>query len=233
MITKSIKTLPIITQSISIEVVPTSKGGKQEDIAKISANIRLVSPLNEETQFIVPKVEGAISQKVYLPDGTRITQDSLDVVNAANIEGLPTDMINKVQEFISNPSMDNLKSTVEIMATYSDYKISSEIISVPAGTEYITFYYSKWIPQNEDGTFTLETLVPFIDFVLANQTGAKATITVLMPIEINNINNIIEAKWEVPNTNQPQELNKNVIDGRIILSQVWQYDPSVYVKYKY
>lgn len=230
---RSVKTLPIITESISIEVIPTSKGGKQEDIAKISANIRLSQPLAEETSFIVPKIEGSISQKIYLPDGRKLSQDSLDVINVENLNTMPAQISSEVQNFIADPTIGNLKVAVETMATFSDCKTSSDFITVPMGTEYITFNYSKWIPQNEDGTFTLETLVPFIDFSLVNQAGAKAAITILMPIEINDVNNILEARWEVPNTNQPQALNKNYLDGRIILSQVWQYDPSVFVKYKY
>lgn len=48
MILQSIKNLPISTESVTIDVTPLSLYGHTEDIAKITANIKLTSPMAED-----------------------------------------------------------------------------------------------------------------------------------------------------------------------------------------
>jgi len=142
-------------------------------------------------------------------------------------------MQQSLNKYIETPTLDAMNETVSVMSIYSEYKQNSQTITIPAGQEYITFSYSKYIPKNEDGTYTLETIVPLSSFTLNNTPGAKANIIILMPFEMaTDMSKIVEARWTAPN-GQPQELNKVAVGERITLSQYWQYDPQVVVKYRY
>jgi hypothetical protein len=233
MILQNIKNLPILTESVTIDVTPLSLYGHTEDIAKITANIKLTMPMAEDTKFILPVCEGVKPPKIYLPNGTPLNNESFDPTAEADIAQIPGMMQQSLNKYIEVPTLDVMNELVSDMSKYSDYKQNGQIITIPAGQEYITFSYSKYIPKNEDGTYTLETIVPLSSFTLNNTPGAKANIIILMPFEMaTDMSKIVEARWTAPN-GQPQELTRAAVGERITLSQYWQYDPQVVVKYRY
>lgn len=230
---QSIKNLPILTQSVTIDITPLSLYGHTDDLAKITANIRLANPLSEDTKFLLPNCEGVKPPKVYLPNGTPIENESFDPTAEADISQIPGMIQQSLSKFLEVTTIDNMNETVEAMSLYAEYKQSSQSITIPAGQQYITFSYSKYIPKDSDGIYTLETIVPLCSFTLNDTPGAKANIIILMPFEMaTDISKVVEAKWTAPN-GVPQELNRSTVDGRITLSQYWQYDPQVVVKYRY
>jgi hypothetical protein len=229
---QSIKNLPIISESVTIDVTPLSRYGHTNDLAKVTANIRLAQPMQETTRFLLPNCDSVKAPKVYLPDGTAIV-NNIDTIAEDDVNQLKTPILSSIQTFLDTPNGDSLNKIVELITTYNDYKQSTNVMEIPAGQDYITFSCSKLISKDDStGINTLETIVPLSSFTLNNQPGSKANIIVLMPFEITDVNNVVEAKWTAPN-GTPQDLNKEVHAGRIILSQYWQYDPSVVVKYKY
>jgi hypothetical protein len=233
MILQSIKNLPILTESVTIDVTPLSLYGHAEDIAKITANIKLESPMIEDTKFILPVCEGIKPPKIYLPNGTPLNIDSFEPTAEADIAQIPSMMQQALNTYIETPTMDVMNEAVSIMSMYSEYKQNSQSITIPAGQQYITFSYSKFIPRNDDGTYTLETIVPLSSFTLNNTPGAKANIIILMPFEMaTDMSKIVDARWTAPN-GQPQELIRTTVGERITLSQYWQYDPQVVVRYRY
>lgn len=229
---QSLKTLPIISESVTIDVTPLSLYGRANDLAKITANIKLAQPLQEETKFLIPNCDSLKTPKVYLPDGTLIV-NSFDPTAQADVNNLIPTMQQSLQVFSEVPSDENMNNLVKIITTYNEIKQYTQVMTIPAGQQYITFSYSKEISKDPTtGINLLETIVPLSSFTLNNQPGCKANIVILMPFELTDVNNILEASWVAPN-GTPQELNKQSQAGRIILSQYWQYDPSVVVKYKY
>ncbi|MCB2289454.1 hypothetical protein LGK97_06695 [Clostridium sp. CS001] len=233
MILQSIKNLPILTESVTIDVTPLSLYGHAEDIAKITANIKLEGPMIEDTKFILPVCEGIKPPKIYLPNGTPLNIDSFEPTAEADIAQIPSMMQQALNTYIETPTLDAMNEAVSIMSMYSEYKQNSQTITIPAGQQYITFSYSKFIPRNDDGTYTLETIVPLSSFTLNNTPGAKANIIILMPFEMaTDMSKIVDARWTAPN-GQPQELIRTTIGERITLSQYWQYDPQVVVRYRY
>ena len=233
MILQSIKNLPILTESVTIDVTPLSLYGHTEDIAKITANIKLENPMAEDTKFILPVCEGIKPPKIYLPNGNPLNIDSFEPTAEADIAQIPSMMQQALNTYIETPTMDAMNEAVSIMSMYSEYKQNSQTITIPAGQQYITFSYSKFIPKNDDGTYTLETIVPLSSFTLNNTPGAKANIIILMPFEMaTDMSKIVDARWTAPN-GQPQELIRTAVGERITLSQYWQYDPQVVVRYRY
>ena len=233
MILQSIKNLPIMTESVTIDVTPLSLYGHPEDLAKITANIKLANPMAEDTKFILPVCDGVKPPKIYLPDGTPLNVDSFEPTAEADISQLPSMMQQSLSKYIEVPTIEAMNETVSAMSLYSEYKQNSQAITIPAGQQYITFSYSKYIPRSDDGTYTLETIVPLTSFTLNNTPGAKANIIILMPFEMaTDMSKVLQASWTPPN-GQTQELNKTTVGERIILSQYWQYDPQVLVKYRY
>ena len=230
---QSIKNLPILTESVTIDVTPLSQYGHTEDIAKITANIKLTKPMAEDTKFILPVCEGVKPPKIYLPNGMPLNIESFEPTAEADISQIPNMIQQALSKYIVTPTLDIMNEVVSDMSKYADYKQNGQTITMPAGQQYITFSYSKYIPKNDDGTFTLQTIVPLSSFTLNNTPGAKANIIILMPFEMaTDMSKIVEAKWTTPN-GQPQELNKIVVGQRITLSQYWQNDPQVVVKYRY
>lgn len=230
---QALKNIQILSESVTVDVTPLSRYGSQNDIARTTANIQLVEPLKEETRFLIPNFEGIKPPKIYLPDGAKVDIGDFDPTAENDLSQLQNDIPTLVSKFIQDPSQENIKEVVDTMATFSEYKKSSQVITLPIGQKYITFAYSKTIPFDETkGEHILETIVPLSDFSLTNTPGSKANIIVLMPFEITDLNNIVEAKWTAPN-GVPQDLIKENKAGRITLSQYWQYDPAVLIRYKY
>lgn len=229
----SLKHLQIMSESVTIDITPLSLYGSELDLARITANIRLVSPLDQDTRFILPSCDSIKAPKLYLPDGTPVPLNDFDPTDEDSINQLPSLISGSLQEYLADPSFPNMNKVVDHMATYTEFKANSQTIVIPAGQQYITFTYSKYIPKDaQTGLNCLETIVPLSSFTLENSPGSKANVIVLMPFEIQNMDNIVEAQWTAPN-GQPQPLERKVEAGRIILSQYWQYDPSVVVKYRY
>ena len=230
---QSIKNLPILTESVTIDVTPLSLYGHTEDIAKITANIKLTNPMAEDTKFILPVCEGVKPPKIYLPNGTPLNMESFEPTAEDDILQIPSMMQQALNKYIETPTLNAMNETVSVMSMYSEYKQNSQTITIPAGQQYITFSYSKYIPRNDEGIYTLETIVPLCSFTLNNTPGAKANIIILMPFEMaTDMNKIVESRWTAPN-GQPQELNRAAVGERITLSQYWQYDPQVVVRYRY
>lgn len=227
---QSIKNLPILSESVTIDITPLSRYGHNNDIAKVTANIRLVEPLAQDTKYLMPICDGIKTPKVYLPDGTSVV-NNIDTIAEDDVNQLKDLIQQKFNDFFQTPDNTKMNELVELIATFNDYKTSTQVMVIPAGQQYITFSYSKHI-NVENEINTLETIVPLSSFTLTNQTGSKANVIILMPFEITDVNNILEAKWTAPN-GTPQDLTKEIHAGRIILSQYWQYDPSVVLKYKY
>lgn len=231
---QALKSIKILSESVTVDVTPLSRYGNQNDIAKITTNIQLIDPLLEDTKFLIPNLDGVNLPKIYLPDGSKVDIGDFDPTAEIDLNQLKEEIPNFASKFADDPSDENMKQTVDAMATFSEYKKVSQIINVPAGQKYITFSYSKYIPQNEStGEFVLETIVPLSNFSISNTPGSKANIIVIMPFEIVDPNNIMEAKWTIPNSGTFQDLIKGNTAGRITLSQYWQYDPAVFIKYKY
>lgn len=232
---KSIKNLEILTQSVTIDITGLSQyDNAKGDIARITSNIKLVNPLPEETQFVLPDCEEAGEVKFYLPDGTKAQQQDFDPAITQDVDQLPIAMRESLEKFISNWTFDELTEHVKEMENYMEMKSSKNTITIPAGQNYFTFTFSKYIGKNENGEFTLETCVPFNGFTInPNASGTKANVIVLMPYEFGeNTEKVIDATWIAPNS-QVQQLDRKVESGRVMLSKYWTGDPAVSIKYKY
>ncbi|NMF07330.1 MULTISPECIES: hypothetical protein [Clostridium] len=229
---KSLKQLPILSESVTIDVTPLSLYGRQNDLAKITANIKLAQPLAQDTKFLLPNCDSIKTPKVYLPDGTPIV-NTFDPTTEVDVNNLVSSMQDSLKIFSDSPTNENMNNLVKIITAYNEMKQYTQALVIPAGQQYITFSYSKDIANDPTTKInTLETIVPLSSFTLNNQPGSKANIMILMPFELTDMNNISVANWTAPN-GTPQELIKQTQAGRIVLSQYWQYDPSVVVKYKY
>ena len=225
---QSLKQLPIISESVTIDITPLSRYGRENDIAKITSNIRLSAPLEEETNYLLPVCNSLGKTKVYLPNGDTIVND-FDPTAEADVNSLKTLMEDSLKKFEEIPSNENMNIHVANVAAYNEFKGTSQVITIPKGEQYITFSYSKTIEKTNEIN-KLETIVPLSSFTL--QTGGKANIIILMPFEITDASKIQKANWTAPN-GEVQNLKTSTEAGRIVLSQNWQNDPSVLVEYVY
>ena len=235
---QSIVNLPIISESVTIEVMPLSRyanpdGTTNNDLAAITAVIRLAQPLAQETKFLLPVVGDAKkSPKMYLPNGDKL-EVSFEPTAEDDVNSLQGIMQSTLSSFIGEPSEENMVQHVKHLAEYKGFKENSQVVTIPAGQTLITFTYKKDIPMGPDGVHTLETIVPFTSFQLNPQPGAKADVFINMPFEIGtDVNKILEARWTQPG-GTPQELTREPKGGRMLLWAYWQYDPAVVVRYMY
>lgn len=230
---QSIKNLPIISVTASIDIVPLSKySSGAADLAKVQVNLRLQQPLSEEAKFLVPS-EDFKSHKVYLPNGDKAEMGDFDPAAAEDIEALKPQIQDKLTAFLEQANADSMNNVVSAMTDYLEYKSWSKVVTIPAGQSYITLEFTKPIVYDaNNGEYTLETVVPLPSFSMVNQQGSKASLIVLMPIEIMDSNKILERTWTPPNgAATPLEITS--IAGRLALTGYWQYDPVIRIRYIY
>lgn len=232
-IIQSLRNLPIITVTASIDIVPLSQyETNSTDLAKVEVNLRLQEPLKEEMKILVPSGNFK-TPKVYLPNGEKANIGDNDPALIEDIDALKLKINDSINQFIDQPNPENMNNTAILMAEYYEYKSWLNVVSVPAGNSYITLEFTKPIIFNaETGEHILETVIPLQSFSMTNQQGSKASLIVLMPIEINDPNKIIEGIWTPPN-GVATPLEKTLIAGRQALTGYWQYDPIIRIRYKY
>lgn len=231
----SIKNLEILTQSVTIDITALSRyENAKGDIARITSNIRLANPLTEEIKFVLPDCNEAGQVKFYLPNGEQAQQQDFDPTSMENIAQLESLMKQSLDNFIAAPTAEGVTSSVKTMEEYMELKNSKQIITIPAGQQYFTFTFSKYINKNANGEFILETSVPFNGFTInPSLPSSQANIIILMPFELGqDVAKVIDANWTAPNS-QVQQLDKKFESGRVMLSKYWHGDPAVYVKYIY
>lgn len=226
----SLKNLAINTASVTIDIIPLSIKGNDNDLAKISVGIELESPLAQDTIFLIPNISDH-STKIYLPSGEKVELGDEDPIASESITTLQSDTSNAFAAFIQQPSKETMNSTVSLMADYLDVN-TMQPITLKAGEKYITLQYSKIIEKNEQGENILKTNVPLYDFIFTNQGGNKANIVVLMPFDIQDPNNVLEAHWNTPG-GETRPLDKGNLAGKVAVYGYWQYDPEILIKYKY
>ena len=230
---KSIKSLAVTTVQTTIDIVPLSlyQPG-QQDLAKIKIGMQLQEALAVETSFLIPNADFK-SQKVYLPNGEKVEFGDFDPTATQDVDLLLKDMDVAFEEFKAQPVNEKMQNTVAFMAEFSDLKSASKVITIPQGIKYITFEYTKFISFNTDTQeYLLETAVPVPDFVIVSQQGSKASLIIMMPLEITDASKVLEAIWTPPNGVSTPLTNSN-IPGRVVLSGYWQYDPLIKLRYKY
>lgn len=233
--TTTLNNLQVLTQSVTIDITALSIYDKtKEDIARITSNIRLASPLKEEIQFVLPDCDAAGEIKFYLPDGSTAQQQDFDPTSSTDIAQLPVTMKNELETFIATPTKEGMINHVKNLENYLEFKTSKQVITIPANQQYFTFTFSKYLSKNPNNELVLETSVPFNGFKIdPNLSGSQANIIVLMPYELGqDPNKVLEASWIAPNS-QSQPLDKKIESGRIMVSKYWRNDPSVLVRYKY
>jgi hypothetical protein len=227
----SLKNLRITKASVTMDIVPLSLKGKENDLAKVSVMLELESPIAEDTTFLVPKISDT-SARVLMPLGGTVELGDEDPIAEADISQLQNDMQAAFNTFVQQPTREAMDGSVRLMADYLDVKSSMQPVIIKAGEQLITLQYSKLIKKLPSGENVLETNVPLNDFVFTNQGGNKANIVILMPFDIQDPNKVIEAHWTNPGgISQPME--KSTLAGKVIVHAYWQYDPAVYVKYTY
>ena len=222
--------LPVLSESVNIDIAPTSKYGQAYDVARITTMILLATPLVTAQKFLLPKSADLWSPKMTTENGMEL-QYTLDGVDAGALEKLKLEYKTKSDEYIKDPSndiRDVLKELTDELYQLSQY---TTVKDVPVGTQLIKFSFTKPINKDEKGNFVIENLVPMASFTMQN--GSKIHALIAMPfVSPISLDNII-GTWANSASNQVQPLHKANIDNRIILSAFWQQDPKLTITYHY
>ena len=222
--------LPIKSESVNIDIAPTSRFGKEYDVARITTIIVLQEPLTTPQKFLLPQSEELWKPKMTIEDGQEI-QYTLDGIDVGALETLKQEYKIKSDEFISNPAIDNrpvLQELADKIYQLSQYTTAEE---VPIGTQLIKFSYTKPIKKNENEEFILQNLVPMASFSMQN--GSKIHAIVAMPFEPFISLENVEATWTNPTNNSSEIVKETLLDNRTILSAYWQQDPMLTIRYRY
>ncbi len=222
--------LPIKSESVNIDIAPTSRFGKEYDVARVTSIIVLQQPLQNAQKFLLPLSEELWSPKMTTENGTEL-QYTLDGIDEGTLNELKQQYKTKSDEFLANTAIDNREILIELsnkIYQLSQYTTTQE---VPVGTQLIKFSFTKPIKKNESNEFILENLVPMASFSMQN--GSKIHAIVTMPFEpFISIDNV-DGKWTDTATNNSQIVKETLLDNRTVLSAFWQQDPMLTIKYHY
>ena len=222
--------LPIKSESVNIDIAPTSQYGKDYDVARITSIIVLQEPLETSQKFLLPKSEELWSPKLTTEDGTQL-QFSLDGTNSCALEQLKQTLKEQSDKFLEDPSIDNRSLLTDLqnqVYQLSQYTTEEE---VPAGTQLIKFSFAKPIKKNDVGEYVLKNLVPMASFSMQN--GSKVHALIAMPFDPFISADNVEGTWTNPDTNESSIMSETHLDSRTVLSAFWQKDPMLTIKYKY
>lgn len=222
--------LPIVSESVNIDIAPTSFFGQPYDVARITTIIRLQSPLATAQKFLLPVSDELWTPKMTTEDGTEL-QYTLDGIDAGALEKLKQEYKTNSEQYLQNPAIDNRALLHELEDKI--YQLSQLTTSkdVPAGTQLIKFSFTKPIKKGADGFFTLENLVPMASFTMQN--GSKIHAIIALPFDpFVSVDNV-QGTWTNSSNNQSQALRETNIDNRTVLSAFWQQDPLLTIKYHY
>lgn len=222
--------LPIKSESVTIDIAPTSQFGQPYDIARITTIIVLQQPLQSPQKFLLPMSDDLWSPKMRTENNIEL-QYTLDGIDAGALEILKQNYKAKSDEFLANPAIDNrevLKELSDEIYQLSQYTTTQDI---PAGTQLIKFSFAKPIKKDESGNFVLANLVPMASFSMQN--GSKIHAVVAMPFEpFVSVDNV-EGIWTNPSTNESNIVKETPLDNRTVLYAFWQQDPMLTIKYHY
>lgn len=222
--------LPIKSESVNIDIAPTSIYGRAYDVARITSIITLQQPLQSPQKFLLPISEELWNPKMTTEDGKEL-QYALDGIDAGALEKLKQEYKAKSDEFIANPAIDNreiLKELSNKIYQLSQYTTTED---VPAGTQLIKFSFTKPIKKDASGDFVLENLIPMASFSMQN--GSKIHAIIAMPFEPFISVDKVEGIWTNPATNEVSALKELNVENRTVLSAFWQQDPMLTIKYRY
>lgn len=222
--------LPVLSESVNIDIAPTSQYGQAYDVARITTIIHLTAPLATAQKFLLPKSDELWSPKMTTEDGTEL-QYTLDGVDAGALDKLKADYKAKSDQYILDPSndiRDVLKGLTDEIYQLSQY---TTIDDVPAGTRLIKFSFTKPIKKDATGNFVLENLVPMASFTMQN--GSKIHALIAMPFDPVISAENVTGTWTNPASSQPVALRETNADNRTVLSAFWQQDPRLTIKYHY
>lgn len=222
--------LPIKSESVNIDIAPTSQYGKDYDVARITSIIVLQEPLQSAQKFLLPKSEELWSPKITIEDGTQL-QYSLDGTNSEALEKLKQNLKEQSDKFLENPSIDNRTILTDLqnqIYQLSQYTTEKE---VPIGTQLIKFSFTKPIKKTDTGEYILKNLVPMASFSMQN--GSKVHALIAMPFEPYISTDNVEGTWTNSETTDSTVMAETSLENRTILSAFWQKDPMLTIKYKY
>lgn len=222
--------LPIASESVNIDISPTSQFGQAYDVARITTIIRLQTPLATAQKFLLPKSEELWSPKMTTENGTEL-QYTLDGVDAGALEKLKQDLKTNTEQYLQNPAVDNRQLLQEIANKIYQLSQYTTVQDVPVNTRLVKFSFTKPIYKDASGSFVLENLVPMASFTMQN--GSKIHAIIAMPFDPYISTDKVEGIWTNGATNPPTALHENNIDNRTVLSAFWQQDPMLTIKYRY
>lgn len=217
--------LPIASETVTINVIPLSRYGRNVDVAHIQNFIHLREPLAQPQKFLIPDVGTDTAPKVTLPGGEAI---KLDVIDAGAVDVIKNELLRQVQEFLSSPEAGEMQQVQEIMSSIFGLSMVTSEREIPAGTQVINFSYTKEIPIINN-VATLETMVPLASFTAQN--GSRLQCTIVLPFDppVQNPQGV----WQRPDGSSANLSVIGLEGGRYALSAFWQNDPALRITYNY
>lgn len=225
--------LPIASESVTVNITPSSVYGEQFDVARFTTDIVLRDPLPTDQAFLIPKLD-VLSQQgptMTLPDGTVIPFD-FDPVDKNALENMKQQLRQDVEAFLANDAGDPVKAkeSKDLIDYILGLELGASVQNVPAGTRFIKFSYTKSIARDPGtGLYTLKSIVPLASFTAQNQ-GSRLHILVALPFD--PVAQDPKGSWINP-LGEQGILNGQTIDGRPVLSAYWQNDPELTITYHY
>ena len=225
--------LPIDSESVTINITPSSVYGELFDVARFTTDIVLRDPLPTDQDFLIPKLD-VLSQQgpiMTLSDGTVIPFD-FDPVDKNALDNMKQQLRQDVEAFLTNDSGDPVKAkeSKDLIDYILSLEVGASTQKVPAGTRFIKFSYTKSIAKDPaTGLYALNSIVPLASFTAQNQ-GSRLHILVAMPFTPSPQN--AQGKWVNPQGGQG-DLVLQDIQGRKVLSAFWQNDPELTITYQY
>lgn len=228
MFTTSTEKIPVQWVSLNALVLSSSKYGEAYDRIKITHEIGLSSPLQQDESFYIPPSGKPIDVRTSFPDG--------NIINFAGQRAKDLD-----DELSQYGSAIKAQNVAEAERLHQLLLHTSMLTPVPfkAGKTVMTFDYELALYPGDNGVFELCLWAPMPSFQI--QPGGQITATIQLP---SSNSQAFKAQLVEPPKGYQADSQGNlgseiapVLDQEYLLRRIivwtWQNDPYFKVKYQY
>lgn len=221
-----ITSLTIQSESVLVDLQPTSQYGAEHDTAMINTTMLLQAPATETVIFALPAFDAPLQEPVL-----RVIAETPGVAETF-AETTFDEIDRELREQFAQARRDDRAFWDEIRHGGASH-VSFARVLIQAGQQLIRFHYPQKIPRLEDGSYQFRVLAPLASFVL-NGGGGDISFVTALPRVFGRTVQLVSATTENPPGSPAQPIGEQAtIAQRLLIGHYIKQDPIYTITYRY